>query len=183
MATKTDWESVEASYRAGILALRAIAEKHGTKESTIRSRAAAKGWQRDLSSQVKNTAKAKLSRATSRNNLAHDGAGSDNEIIEQAADEITQVVIGHRKQIVEWRGIAAKLAATLSEMPVDEENHNEFARSLNSGVDAFGKCIKLERQAYGMDDDKPEQGPERVLADDDLDARIAALTKQAGNGQ
>jgi len=68
-------------------------------------------------------------------------------------------------------------------MTVDEENHNEFARSLNSGVDALGKCIKLERQAFGMDDDNPEQGPERALADDDLDARIAELSKQVGNGK
>jgi len=187
MATNNDWESVEGAYRAGILSLRAIAEKHGTKESTIRSRASTKGWQRDLSSQVKNTAKTKLSRTTSRKDVAHDAAHdaarSDNEIIEQAADEITQVVLGHRKQIVEWRGISAKLAVTLSEMEVGDDNHNDFARSLNSGVDALGKLVKLERQAYCMDDDNPERGPERALADDDLDARITELTKQVGNGK
>ncbi len=34
-----DWESVERDYSAGLLSLREIAAKYGTKESTIRSRA------------------------------------------------------------------------------------------------------------------------------------------------
>ena len=36
---QVDWESVERDYSAGLLSLREIADKHGTKEGTIRSRA------------------------------------------------------------------------------------------------------------------------------------------------
>jgi len=171
-----DWELIEVAYRAGALSIRTIAERYGTKESTIRSRAKKEGWQRNLTKQVRTTTKAKLSRTT----VAQSAARSDEEIIEQASDEIAQVVLGHRKQISEWRGIADKLAVTLSEMPVDDDNHNDFARSLNSGVDALGKLVKLERQAYCMDDDeKGNEPPERSLTDDDLEARIAELTKKA----
>jgi hypothetical protein len=184
MAKTPDWEAIEAAYRAGLLSIRAIAEQYGTKESTIRSKAQKKGWQRNLSKQVRSTAKTKLSRTTSRNSFAQETARSDEEIVEEAADEITQVVLGHRQQINDWKGIAAKLAVTLSQVDVDESNHNEFARSLNSGVDALGKVIKLERQAYSMDDDdKADETAERSLTDDELEARIAKLQQQVGGEQ
>jgi len=184
MAKIPDWESIEAAYRAGLLPLRAIADKYGTKEGTIRSRAKKYGWHRDLSRQVKSAAKQKLSRTTSRKGVTQADARNDDEIVDEVSDEITQVVVGHRKQITEWKGIATKLAVTLSEMNVDESNHNEFARSLNSGVDALGKCIKLERQAYSMDDDdKADEPAERSLTDDELEARIAELSKKVGGEQ
>jgi len=179
MAKKYDWEAIEADYSAGVKSIRSIAGEHGVAESTIRKRANRDGWQRDLSTSVRSAVKAKLVRGKG----AQSDVRTDADIIDSASSEMAQVVMGHRTLISQWRGISTKLAITLDEMTVDEENHNEFARSLNSGVDALGKCIKLERQAYGMDDDKPEQGPERALTDDDLDAQIAKLQKQAGNGQ
>ncbi len=33
---QVDWESVERDYSAGLLSLRELADKHGTKESSIR---------------------------------------------------------------------------------------------------------------------------------------------------
>ena len=179
MATKNDWEAIEADFSAGVKSIRSIATEHGVAESTIRKRANRDGWQRDLSTSVRSAVKAKLVRGKG----AQSDVRTDADIIDSASSEMAQVVMGHRTLISRWSGISTRLADTLDSIEVDEANHNEFARSLNSGVDALGKCIKLERQAYGMDDDKPEQGHERVLADDDLDARIAALTKQAGNGQ
>lgn len=54
MTTKApDWEAIEQAYRAGSLSIRAIADKHGTNEGTIRSRAKKHGWLRDLTQQVK----------------------------------------------------------------------------------------------------------------------------------
>jgi len=179
MATKNDWDEIEAKFSAGIKSVMAIAKEHGITEGAIRKRAKRDGWQRDLSGSVRSAVKSKLVRTTGTGS----GIRTDSDIIDSASDEITQVVRGHRTLISKWQGISAKLAVTLSGMTVDEENHNEFARSLNSGVDALGKCIKLERQAFNMDEESPDHSPERVLADDDLDARIAALTKQAGNGQ
>lgn len=159
MAKRPDWEAIEAAYRAGLLSIRNIAGHHGVGESTIRKRANKQGWQRDLSHRVKAAAKDKQVRNSGARTELRTGPRTDEQIVDEASDEITNVVIGHRKYIAQWKGITTKLAATLSEMDVDGVNHSEFARSLNSGVDALGKCIKLERQAYGMDDDdKTKEG-------------------------
>lgn len=152
---KYDWESAAKDYKAGLLSVRAVAEKHGIPESTLRSKAQTKGWQRDLSDDVRSAAKAKLSRKTSRTDFAHDEL-RDSDIIEQASDEAADVVLGHRANLNRWRGLSAKLANVLDDMEVGPENHGEYARSLNAGVDAFGKVIKLERQAYGLDEDRGE---------------------------
>jgi len=177
MAKQFDWEAIEAEYSAGVKSVNAIAKAHGISESAIRKRAKRDGWQRDLSNSVRSAARSKLVRTQGANSDVR----TDADIIDSASDEITQVVVSHRGQISQWKGIATKLAVTLAEMGVDDENHNEFARSLNSGVDALGKLVKLERQAYCMDDeDKDPKSPERSLTDDDLESRIAELSKKVG---
>jgi len=176
MAKQHDWEAIEAEYSAGVKSVNSIAKAHGISETAIRKRAKRDGWHRDLSNSVRSAVKSKLVRTGGSNADVR----TDADIIDSASDEISQVVFSHRKQIGQWKGIATKLAVTLSEMPVDDDNHNDFARSLNSGVDALGKLVKLERQAYCMDDDdKGSEPPERSLTDDDLEARIAELTKKA----
>jgi len=150
--TTHDWEAIEAEYSAGVKSIRAIADDHAVTEGAIRKRAKRHGWQRDLSSSVRSAVKSKLVRTSG----THSDVRTDADIIDSASDEIAQVVVGHRKHIATFKGITGKLAITLSEMDVDESNHGDFARSLNSGVDALGKLIKLERQAYNMDDDSKD---------------------------
>lgn len=49
------------------------------------------------------------------------------------------------------------------------DNHNEFARSLNAGVDAQLKVIKGERQAYNSDTEEGDTTVETLsLLMDDL---------------
>lgn len=155
--SKPDWEVIEHAFRAGSLSIRAIAEKYGTKEGTIRSRAKRNGWQRDLTGQVKTATKAKLSRATSRTSVTQSRrAREDASIIEEASDEAASVVLRHRADLARWRGLANKLGDVLDEMDVDADNHNWYARSLNAGVDAQLKLIKGERQAYNLDTDEKD---------------------------
>lgn len=158
--SQPDWEAIERAYRAGSLSVRAIAEKHGTSESTIRSRATRNGWQRDLTEQVKTATKTKLSRKVSRTTVAHAQVREDAQIVDEASDEAADVVLGHREDLSRWRRLANKLGDVLDEMGVDESNHSEYARSLNAGVDAQLKLIKGEREAYNLgssDDDKTVQ--------------------------
>lgn len=150
--TTHDWEAIEAEYSAGVKSIRAIADDHAVTEGAIRKRAKRHGWQRDLSNSVRSAVKSKLVRTSG----THSDVRTDADIIDSASDEITQVVVGHRKHIATFKGITGKLAVTLSDMDADESNHGDFARSLNSGVDALGKLIKLERQAYNMDDDSKD---------------------------
>lgn len=157
-----DWEAIERAYRAGSLSIRAIAERYGSRESTIRSRATKHGWHRDLTKQVKTATQAKLSRKASRTNVAHEQVRNDAQIVDEASDEAADVVLAHRTILAQWRGIANKLCDALSVMVVDETNHNEFARSLNAGVDAQLKVIKGERQAYNLDTEEGDSTVESL---------------------
>jgi len=149
-----DWEGCQIDYRAGQLSIRQLAAKHSIPESTVRSRAKAEGWQRDLTEDVRQATRTKLSRS-SRSEIAH---GDDQEIIEQASSDATEMVMEHRRAIARFRRISRRLADTLERIEVTEDNHSEFARSLNSGIDALGKAIRLERQSFGMDsDEKPQE--------------------------
>lgn len=156
MSKKVDWEAIESAYRVGSLSVRAVADAHGTSESTIRSRAKKHGWQRDLTEQVKTATKAKLSRKASRNDVAQPNARDDAQIVDEASDEAAGVVLAHRTGLSEWRSIAARLSGVLSVMDITEDNHDKIARSLNSGVDALLKVIKGERQAYNLDGEEVE---------------------------
>ncbi|MGM0984882.1 MAG: helix-turn-helix domain-containing protein [Pseudomonadota bacterium] len=149
-----DWEGCKVDYRAGQVSIRQLAAKHGIPESTVRSKAKAEGWQRDLTDDVRQATREKLSR-TSRSEVAHD---DEQEIIEQASSDAAEMVMDHRRAIARWRRISQRLADTLERIEVTEDNHSEFARSLNSGIDALGKAVRLERQSFGLDsDEKPEE--------------------------
>lgn len=170
MSKQPDWEGIERAYRAGQLSIRAIADKFGSNEGTIRSRAKKHGWQRDLTEQVRAATQGKLSRTASRSDVTQ---REDAEIIDQASDEAAEIVLAHRHGLAQWRGIANKLCVALAEMDVTEDNHDKFARSLNAGVDAQLKVIKGERQAYNLD---TEEGDKTVS---DLAALMDELSTEA----
>lgn len=166
--SQPDWEAIERAFRAGSLSIRAIAEKYGTKEGTIRSRAKRNGWQRDLTKQVKTATNAKLSRKTSRTHVTQSKMREDAQIVDETSDETVDVVLTHRSDLARWRGLANKLGDALDVMDVNEENHSWYARSLNAGVDAQLKLIKGERQAYNLDADEKDSVVETLsdLMDD-----------------
>lgn len=150
MPNRPDWEAIERAYRAGLLSIRNIADQHGVSESAIRKRSKKHGWQRDLTEQVKSAARDKLVRTDG----TRDAVRTDADIVEEASSQAASVVLAHRQDLAQWRAIAQKLCGTLATMDVTEDNHEKFARSLNSGVDAQLKVIKGERQAYSLDDDE-----------------------------
>ncbi len=166
MAKQPDWEAIERAYRAGSLSIRNIADQHGIAEGTIRKRAKKHGWLRDLSEQVQQAARDKLTRKAVRTERTQDAPRTDAEIVEEASTEAASVVLAHRSDLHQWRSISQKLCAALADMDVTEDNHDKFARSLNAGVDAQLKVIKGERQAYNLDDPGEEDdqpAPTRVV--------------------
>jgi hypothetical protein len=157
-AKQPDWEAIERAYRAGLISVRAIGELHGVNHATILKRAKKEGWARDLTEQVRTATKQKVTTAvTTLGN--HSKSVTDAEIIEEAASQGAAIVLAHRSGLAQWRGIANKLSTFLAEADVNEDNHSDFARSLNAGVDAQLKVIKGERQAYNLGDDNGE-GPQ-----------------------
>lgn len=51
-----DWEAIHLAYRANVLSLRQIADRHGITDGAIRKRAKRDGWVRDLSQEIRETA-------------------------------------------------------------------------------------------------------------------------------
>ncbi|PAW51664.1 hypothetical protein CKQ80_23835 [Pseudomonas moraviensis] len=169
-----DWESIERAYRAGSLSVRAIADQHDLTDGAIRKRAKKEGWTRDLTEKVKKATKDKLLRAEVRTDGTQDAvARTDDEIVAEASDAATAVVLSHRTGLAKWRKIADKLCDTLNDMDVVAENLGDFSRALNAGVDAQLKVIKGERQAYNLD---TEEGDKTV---DTLAAMMDELSKDA----
>lgn len=157
MAKQPDWEAIESAYRAGSLSIRTIADQNGISDTAIRSKAKKNGWHRDLTERVRQTTNSKLVRTEVRTGGSHDQARTDADIIEEASDAAASVVLAHRVDLAQWRGIAGKLCVALAEMDVTAENHDKFARSLNAGVDAQLKVIKGERQAYNLDTEEADK--------------------------
>ncbi|APC18166.1 hypothetical protein BLL42_21465 [Pseudomonas frederiksbergensis] len=173
MTTKQpDWEAIERAYRAGSLSVRAIAEEAGVSHVAIAKRAKKEGWARDLTDKVRAAAKRKVTNAVTTESY-QDALVTEEEIIEEASDKVASVVLAHRVDLAQWRNIANKLSVFLCTANVTEDNHGDFARSLNAGVDAQLKVIKGERQAYNLD---TETGDKTVS---DLAAMMDELSKEA----
>lgn len=146
-----DWEAIESAYRAGSLSIRAIADKNGVSDTAIRKRATQNGWQRDLTEQVQKATRQKLVRIEVRTDGSREHVRTDEEIVNEAADEAAGVVIEHRSDLARWRRIANKLGDFLDDVEFTTENHASLSRSLVAGVDAQVKIIKAEREAYNID--------------------------------
>jgi len=149
-----DWEAIESAYRAGSLSIRSIADKHAVTEGGIRKRAKQNGWQRNLTEKVREATKTKLVRSEVRTTGTQKEVRTDEEIIEEAADEAASVVMAHREGLAAWRGITNKLRDFLEDADITEENHASMSRSITAGVDAQIKVINAERKAYNLDSEE-----------------------------
>ncbi|WNJ77760.1 hypothetical protein RJE46_14070 [Cedecea neteri] len=169
---KPDWEAIESAYRAGLMSVRAIGEKHGVSHATILKRANKEGWQRDLTEQVRTATKAKVTKSvTTPGN--HASVVTDAQIVDQASDEAAAVVMAHREGLAAWRGITNKLRDFLEDAVITEGNHASMSRSITAGVDAQIKVINAERKAYNLDTD---EGNKTV---DDLSNLMDSLSQGA----
>ncbi|CBV42531.1 hypothetical protein [Halomonas elongata] len=163
MAKRHDWEAVERDYRTGRFSLQQLSDRHGPSKSQISKKAAAEGWEKDLTGAVQQRTREKLSRPEAS---APDVPESD--IIEQASDENAAIVRGHRAALSRWRRIADRFADRLDQqleageitvqlksgelasidLPLDY-----IAKAMGAGTQAFDRVIRLERQSYGLDQD------------------------------
>lgn len=190
MAKKYDHEAIEADYRAGQLSIRAIAEKHGCSEAAIRKWALKFGWSRDLSKQVKSVTKAKLTnKAVESVPPREDGKPfTEAQIIDYASNDAVAVVTAHRSLAAEYLQITQTYGAKLREQltagrlvveapngdPIEIDIPLEYVgKCLNSATQSLDRLVKIQRQAYSMDDkDEATKDPYEELTDDDLNTRI-----------
>ncbi|AFC85906.1 hypothetical protein [Frateuria aurantia] len=174
----TDWERIEADYRAGVLSIREIAGNHGITDTAIRKRAKAHGWERDLAEKIRAKAESKVRSAEVRTQVRTEGAISDRELIEANAEVIANVRMAHRQDIGRARSLAMSLLAELesqthhldmvdqlrdlvvnSEDGIDAKLLTMFqavtslpgrTKTMKELADSLQKLVTLERDAYGL---------------------------------
>ena len=146
-----DWERIEADYRAGILSLREIAEKHPeTNHVAISRKAKKEGWVRDLSEKIKTKAEKLVTEKTVTASVTANSNISEAEIIESNAQAVANVIIGHRGDIRKLKDIKERLAGELEVMPIDDENLLTGIKALKDLTDITAKLIDKEREAYNI---------------------------------
>jgi hypothetical protein len=182
---RTDWEAIEADYRAGVLSIREIAKLHDVSDTAIRKKAKADDWQRDLTAKVAEKVRAELVRTEVRTPYARGEVRTEREIVDSAAATVVQVVREHRRDIAAGRAIIAMLCSQLVdvagqrdafeeviEIECAEDRSGERRAKLQRAVSipvhaatvrdlsaAMKNLIGLERQAFSISD-SPEPDPE-----------------------
>lgn len=168
-ATRYDWAAVERDYRTGQYSNRELARIHGPSEGAIRKRAADGGWTRDLSEQIRQRVREKTGRAIAQEIVQ---AETDAEVVEQAAEVGAQVVRGHQRILNRSRNQLEQLQERIDEMLDDKKEKPEtIARTLGSATQAMERTIRLQRQAYGLDDEGAGKTAGKSL--DELLAEVA----------
>ena len=155
---EVDWEGVERDYSAGLLSLRELADKHGTKESSIRYKANQKDWTRDLSKKIEQKTNEKLRKTELRTELRSEKAISEKEIIEVNAQAIVNIKLAHRGDIRKSKNI---VNALFDELELTTDNRELFEQlgellrqESESGQDKlndiYKKCISMPQRIDGV---------------------------------
>ena len=187
-----DWEAIEQEYRANQLSVAEIARKNDISHQAIFQRAKRKGWERDLTQQVKQRVAQKLVADVADRNV------TDDNITEAAAERGANIIRSHRKDIQALRKLEGHLIAELDDKPtklylaqyqgkVIEKvvglTASERAMAANNLANVQHKRIQLERQAYNLNEGSGEvgdaltslldaiakQGPSKPMGDNDRD--------------
>lgn len=181
-AKVTSWRAIEADYRAGIKSLRTIAGENGIGESTIRKRATRDGWSRDLAAKIRS----KQEELVRHSVVTTLDAATEREVVEVNAQVQTNIILAHRTDIQRTRKLSMALLEELEIATSDNELLRELAdlmlRPDKNGVDKLNELyhkiiampgrvdamkkladtlktlIGLEREAFGIDKDKKEEG-------------------------
>lgn len=174
---KHDWEKIEPDIRAGILSLREIGRKHNVPLTTVRKHIKEKNVKRDLTAKIKEKVRTKLVLTQVRTSGAN-----DDQVVEEVSDQVVAIQVSHRKDIrqakttvmilqdellsaiqhrVEIEGSIqdetkedskGKRRATMLNA-VSLPSHSLVAKNLSV---ALKHLIGLERQAFSMDEEPPD---------------------------
>lgn len=175
-----DWEGIEREYIPNLRSLRDIASQFGIDEKSIRKRAAANGWVRDLDGKIKSKAdnivrKEEVRKASPQKTSAI----TEKEIIDTTANIQATITLKHREKISKHQSLCDKLLEELIDQTVSPDELKQLGElmidpelnfdklnatyhkviSTPSRIDSMKKLsetaktlVGLERQVYGIAD-------------------------------
>lgn len=200
MAGKYDWEPIEKAYRTGKYSNRQLSQIYGPSEAMIRKKIK-EGWKKDLSKPVNDRIKDKLVAKSAQEKVEAEAEAmdvepdsmprpSDEEIIEAAANTAASIVFQHRAYAKQGREITGlllnKLKAQMDEGKMKVAQFGAVAevdipldymsKTLNAATQSLERLVKIERQAFRLDDEEKDENPDESLTDEELEKQIADLS-------
>jgi len=170
-----DMLSLERDFRMTALSYKQLGEKYNISPGRISQLKKERNWSRDLQEAVKSAAHAKLVNGP-KQRLA--GEAPLDDLIEAEGDRLAKIVESHRDNVAQLKRIATRLAASVERHldKVDEmllggvtkrdllpsetdaliAARSAATRDLAALAQIHAKIVPLERQAWYISDDKPD---------------------------
>ncbi|MDD5375291.1 hypothetical protein [Acidithiobacillus sp.] len=188
---RIDWIAIETAYRLGTPSIRAVATKHGCSEAAIRKKAGEEEWTRDLSGKVTARTEALVRKAEVRKKVRTE-TPTEHQEIEATASLQAGAIIGERKDVARYRGLAIALFEELESQTINRELYAKLGELMHApdekGVDKLNELyckvtstpsrvdstkkladtlktlIELERKVLSIKEEAPPD-PNKGLAD------------------
>lgn len=143
----TDWEKIELEFRAGILTLRELSEKHGVSHVTIHKRAKRDSWVRDIAAKIQARAGDLVNKAEANRVGNKQSAANERQLIDAGAEAILRVKLGHRTRITRHSELVDKLQVELETDEGDLASRVDISKKL---AETMKTLITLERDAFDI---------------------------------
>jgi hypothetical protein len=178
-----DWEAIELAYRSGVLSTREIGAQHDVSHTLINRKAKAEKWDRDLSAKIKAKADAIVSKAGVSSEVSME---TEQQTIAANANLVAGIQLSQRKDIQRSRNLVMSLLGELEHQTEHRELYeqlgelmfdpdekgvdklNEIYRkamslqgrtgTMKSLSDSLKTLVALEREAFGIDGGKEDEG-------------------------
>lgn len=155
---KADWEAIERDYRTGKFSDQELADKHGNvvTRQAISKKAKEKGWQKDLTTAVRQATRAKVIAAevakrvdkevaeTVAGNVAKSCEATTDAVL-AAAEVNKQVILRHRDDIAEAREVSLAMLNELKVATLDPEKLHALFDKLTEDMDPVGRTLLAQR--------------------------------------
>ena len=204
---RADWEAVERDYRTGKFTLRELEARHGPSNSTIARRVEREGWTKDLTEAIRQATAAKLVAEIATQQECSKAQQNAATTVLAAAELNKQVILGHRKELLNARALANNMLAELTraatldgdaeliaEVLAGDADEAALSRarmavqravglssrvtSLKALAETYTKLHTGERVAFSLDDD-PDGQKDVPMSDAERASRLATLLARA----
>ncbi len=125
-----DWDAIERDYRTDKFTFDELSDKHGPSRETICRKAKEMGWKKDLSDAIRQATRIVVAEAASQK-----AQQEVTETIAVAAEMNKRVILGHRKDIIEFRETVFDELKELRGLPDFKGMVNEVLQDVRTAMD------------------------------------------------
>lgn len=182
-----DWQAIELEYRAGVIPLPGICQRHGVSLSRLTTVAKQNGWEREAPPSAE-----QLYGMAATGFLTSDPGVSPDEAKRAALLTMLGVIDCHRVDVMRLRKMANQFSEGLERVFRPDGVDTKFA--VQGGKESiadvllklsriYTNIVQLERQAYGLDSMNPEEltgkDTERTKTEEDIHGMLKRIEEAA----